>query len=639
MATLKDAMRSAFEAVGQELPKVARSHGSRRAGKQGPSSRNLATAENSSGSEEGRDEEPPVSDRVILAKGGHRRPVAAVTVNYGKSLGRPDRPPRKAPSSVQSPAREISAGGTPRPGAQQPNGQSTLKTSSVRSSEQRPTPPKLPLSNERQVQQGVPGIEVTIGTRPQCLVRLEEASRLRPILNKSTLTSKEQLCRSSVKDMHDVTLGLDFGTSSLKVVIGDASLERAFAVPFFADGGIDAFLLPSRLYETIVDHDPVFSLFDGERVHRDLKLGLLANPDSMEHRERVIALFALVIRHARSWLFREHKEIYEHCRVVWRMAVGFPSISALNEPTAGIYAGLARAAWNLAGEQGPVRLSAIRSATATLGNPLRDDEELEIEVIPEIAAQIYGFVFSNTFDKNATNRYLLVDVGAGTIDAALFRVMRARGGRWDFEFYTAVVQPNGVANLHSYRVDWWTRALRDEPDAQCALTALETTRFATDMKAALPETYAGYFEDIRVSLEPKTVSPDAFFFKRRVLAQVSGQTLWRAWKDRLLEQADLTRLPMFVCGGGARMPFYLALEEELPKAQGTTWLSAEPWMLGLPGDLECDGVDQADFDRLSVAYGLSKLNVGKVVRALPAPKVIAEPSRSWTDRYVDKDQV
>lgn len=74
------------------------------------------------------------------------------------------------------------------------------------------------------------------------------------------------------------------------------------------------------------------------------------------------------------------------------------------------------------------------------------------------------------------------------------------------------------------------------------------------------------------------------------------------------------------------------------KTLGVTWLSAEPWVLALPGDLECDGVEAQDYDRLSVAYGLSKLNVGKFARAVAAPLIDTGPQESWRDRYIDKDQ-
>ena len=65
---------------------------------------------------------------------------------------------------------------------------------------------------------------------------------------------------------------------------------------------------------------------------------------------------------------------------------------------------------------------------------------------------------------------------------------------------------------------------------------------------------------------------------------------------------------------------------------GYSWLSTEAWRLGFPQGLEVDGVDEGDFDRLSVAYGLSKVKVGKVTQALALPKVPIEPQESFTDR-------
>jgi hypothetical protein len=95
---------------------------------------------------------------------------------------------------------------------------------------------------------------------------------------------------------------------------------------------------------------------------------------------------------------------------------------------------------------------------------------------------------------------------------------------------------------------------------------------------------------------------------------------------------------MFLCGGGSRSDIYLRLEKELANVRGCPWLSAEPWQLNIPLDLVADGVNQQDFDRLSVAYGLSKVNVGQITQAMPIPMVPIEKQESFTDRYIDKDQ-
>jgi hypothetical protein len=100
----------------------------------------------------------------------------------------------------------------------------------------------------------------------------------------------------------------------------------------------------------------------------------------------------------------------------------------------------------------------------------------------------------------------------------------------------------------------------------------------------------------------------------------------------------LVNVPFFMCGGGMRMAYYQELEPRLSSMPGYTWLKAECWLMGVPDDLVADGVAKTEYDRLSVAYGLSRLEVGKVVKALPQPKVAIPPVNFWRDNYVDKDQ-
>jgi hypothetical protein len=214
--------------------------------------------------------------------------------------------------------------------------------------------------------------------------------------------------------------------------------------------------------------------------------------------------------------------------------------------------------------------------------------------------------------------------------------MPGRGGQWNFEFYTAVVQPYGVSNLHAYRVDWWHSKLKDADGAGGLIEALQSTKFATDLVASAPAHNRDYFKGVHVKKVSRDQADLQFFEK--LMAQVQGSTLWRAWKDGFLSEDQLTNTPMFLCGGGARSAFYLDLETKLLSCTGYSWLTVEPWQLGTLDDLAADGIHENDFDRLSVAYGLSKLNVGQITQATPLPKVAVEPPQPFTDRYVDKDQ-
>ena len=85
------------------------------------------------------------------------------------------------------------------------------------------------------------------------------------------------------------------------------------------------------------------------------------------------------------------------------------------------------------------------------------------------------------------------------------------------------------------------------------------------------------------------------------------------------------------------MDFYRQLNNALTPQPGFPWLRAVSKTMSVPRDLIAPGVAPLDYDRLSVAYGLSRLEVGKVVRALPMPKLPPDPTSNWRDHYVDKD--
>jgi hypothetical protein len=368
-----------------------------------------------------------------------------------------------------------------------------------------------------------------------------------------------------------------------------------------------------------------------------LKLSLLAEPESEARQVEVIAFLALTIQRARAWFFEHNHSIYKRVKCLWQLRIGLPAATALDNQYVPLLENILRAAWKTAAVDEGFGRSEVRKFRDSVFALEQDEEEPEVRVIPEIAAQIFGFVVSTSFDAKAANRYLMVDVGAGTVDSSLFKVVPGRGGQWNFEFYTAVVQPYGVSNLHAHRVNWWLSKFDGVEKASGLAQELKATQFATDLGGALPVCYIDYFSGVRVIVN-KSDDPDFYFFDKKLMAQVQGSTLWRAAHDNYLDRSQLTNIPMFLCGGGARSPFFLELEEKLVSLSGFSWLSAEPWQLGYPGDLVSEGIDEKDFDRLSVAYGLSKLNVGTITQAVPLPKVPIETQVSFTDRYVDKDQ-
>ncbi len=477
-----------------------------------------------------------------------------------------------------------------------------------------------------------PAVTISVSKHAICAINLRD-SKDAPLLSKvETAGRATQIVVGKAEDEREVVLGLDFGTSCVKVVIGDSALGKAFAVPFCQTEGISKFLLPSRLCQT----GRVFSLEAGTHTYRDLKLSLLASPEDVTLQQRVVAFLALIIRRARGWLLTEHAATYNRTAIVWKLAIGLPTAQHHQSPLSELFERLGLAAWFSAGAHAEVTDTAIQTFPVTDTNEAATN--LEVTVVPEIAAQIYGFVASNSFDKRAPNIYLMADVGSGTVDSSLFRVKQGKGGRWDFEFYTSVVEPNGVSNLHRHRVNWWAEALTEVGAPHGLIDDLAASKLVTDQQLSTPESFLDYFDGVDAKFRDLVKTPDKEFFNLRVLAQVQGKTLWRTWKDNLLPQSSLANIPFFMCGGGVRMSYYQQLEPRLSSMTGYTWLRAECWVMGVPDDLVAEGVAEDEYDRLSVAYGLSRLEVGKIVKALPQPKLAIPPVNIWRDNYVDKDQ-
>ena len=85
------------------------------------------------------------------------------------------------------------------------------------------------------------------------------------------------------------------------------------------------------------------------------------------------------------------------------------------------------------------------------------------------------------------------------------------------------------------------------------------------------------------------------------------------------------------------MKYYTRLQKEMQSMPGCSWLNAKPRRVELPKNLEAPGLKRADYDRLTVAYGLSFLEVGSVTKSLPAPKLPTDPQSDWRSNYTGKD--
>lgn len=461
-------------------------------------------------------------------------------------------------------------------------------------------------------------------TASQKLLRLNADGRHLQFTPESMLNSNQQ---------HEIRIGLDFGTSTVKAMIGDGALKKAFAVQFIDTVGVSSYLLPTRLYLS----NGVASLHEGQEVYQDLKLRLIDAQDDEDNLLRAALYLALVLRHIRAWLFDLQAPIYSQYEILWSLAIGLPS-SHMGQMEL-TYRRLTLASWILSSQlENDLTLQCAKRIMSDLAKEtslekLEIFHEIEIEVIPEIAAQVYGYVNSDGFDPNGQKVFLMADIGGGTVDAALFRVTKSKGKN-NFQFYTTTVEATGVFYLHEYRLGWWQRALMSRDELGVFGRFIADSLSSSQISNIIPGWVQDYFYGLSLKFCAPEYSPDKVFY-RNVLKQIRGDTFSAARKLGYWSQDELKNTPFYLCGGGSRVAFYAQLIGDLKQVPGYSWIRADYRRLLLPENLEAPSLQAQDYDRLSVAYGLSLGGIGSVVKELPKPPEESLVDDSWKDKYVD----
>jgi hypothetical protein len=97
--------------------------------------------------------------------------------------------------------------------------------------------------------------------------------------------------------------------------------------------------------------------------------------------------------------------------------------------------------------------------------------------------------------------------------------------------------------------------------------------------------------------------------------------------------------PVFVCGGGSRMPFYYDYISHFEKMEG---YKAQFLIRTVPQPPDLFNVEAGqDYDRLSVSYGLSFWELGNFIADFERPKIKTDgdDSLKWTNNFISKDMI
>ena len=272
-----------------------------------------------------------------------------------------------------------------------------------------------------------------------------------------------------------IILGLDFGTSCTKMIVRlpyEAG-EPAIAIPAPAPcrSGDNPYLWRTLLW---LQKEGTFYPWPepGATVLNSLKQGLIQgrSETTLTHSEASVAVnraeagvayLAFVIRYVRGWLLRNQPNLFRGRKPVWFVNLGMPTASYDDQGLTELYRRIGTAALQLSKFDSPVTAEA---AQLLLTNPNVVEarasgdvaEELGVAVCPEAAAEMTAFAKST---RNAPGLYLLVDVGALTLDACMFRLKQNAHTGDLYAFMAAEVRPLGVESFH-----WFLAEKKTEPE-------------------------------------------------------------------------------------------------------------------------------------------------------------------------------
>lgn len=392
----------------------------------------------------------------------------------------------------------------------------------------------------------------------------------------------------------DAVLGVDFGTSSTKIVarLPFAAGTTAVAIPVPQTAQSDGH---PHLWRTCIWVAPDGSLSiapksGATRVDR-LKTRIIANagnalPD-YEADELACGFLALQIQQARGWLLDRRADLFGRGPLRWWLNVGFPAES-LDLPTLRArYEMIVAAAMDLSHERKRLTRQFVREALkAVAGSDKKRLADRNGFLFPEIAAAVAGYASSS---KRKDGLFAMVDVGAATLDVCTFNLF---------------------------------------PDQQ---GLLKCPIFEADVSLLGVEVWRHCNEDV----ELKRFFPDEVELRQR-------KVIWTTKKERYrLSDRWSSGLPIFLVGGGSLSDVHV---EATSKISG--WLAGQGCggaaieNLPPPDELlfECA---PGDVQRLAVAVGLSLFNTDIPQAKLPSEITndAAPAVRESIGNYISKDMI
>ncbi|WP_299018073.1 hypothetical protein [uncultured Photobacterium sp.] len=430
-----------------------------------------------------------------------------------------------------------------------------------------------------------------------------------------------------------IIVGLDIGTSATKVVFRDHNKNQAYAIKLTTDN-VNPFIIPSRVFL----NGNTYSLTGKENCLKNFKLDLLENPKNHEAMVIITAFIALVFRHSINIFFSDVGKIYSQSEIDWEVNIGVPADSMNNQELLTVFKIAGVAGLNLGFSSSDITNQKLKYYIELVENGLinHDDSvfnELEsdmINVVPELTAQIQGFLKSRKWDKRKNNM-MLIDVGGSTVDACYF-VITGTDYEPQHNIYTAAVWKNGALILHDGRISWLKRKISENGiSAPEIISYLDEIYSHKISQQALPESIEEYVNTIKINSNNFDIK-----FKNDIGYSISHDIFLPGVNKYAHPHEKSTKV--FICGGAGDMSIYndfvRCFNDNISYSSRMTLTE-----LFIPNNLLADGLVKSNFHRLSLAFGLSHDAEELLHIKLPKdiPKEPVTQPHNHTDNYISKD--
>ena len=264
----------------------------------------------------------------------------------------------------------------------------------------------------------------------------------------------EYLTRPQQTEPVVFVIGCDFGTSSTKIVIQQAFADgRAVALPvpepFRPDWVNEPKSWRDRLswdlstkkynghphcWKTLLYHENQtgrFSLLNGEgkKEINNIKTTVMSakNPViassggiQLTADHAAAAYLGLILRYTKGWLYQHSQKHFgidlKKYHIQWEINMGLPAASLDDKKIARTFHDILNTGWLISENDEPVTVEMVYENFVKAASKTEQFEELT-NLRPEVTAEAVCLIYSDLLDYKT---YILVDVGASTLDVCVF---------------------------------------------------------------------------------------------------------------------------------------------------------------------------------------------------------------------------